>query len=57
VEQVADGLPDGRLVMIPDVAHTLVFTAPVELTEASRPFLDESRLFDQENEPPLTSTL
>jgi 2-hydroxy-6-oxonona-2,4-dienedioate hydrolase len=57
VEQVADGLPDGRLVMIPDVAHTLVFTAPVELTEASRPFLDESPLFDQENEPPLTSTL
>jgi 2-hydroxy-6-oxonona-2,4-dienedioate hydrolase len=57
VEQIADGLPDGRLVMIPDVAHTLVFTAPVELTEASRPFLDESPLFDQENEPPLTSTL
>jgi 2-hydroxy-6-oxonona-2,4-dienedioate hydrolase len=57
VEQVADGLPAGRLVVIPEVAHTLVFTSPVELTAASRPFLDESVLLDQENEPPLTSTL
>lgn len=57
VEQVTDGLPDGRLIVIPAVAHTLVFTSPVELTGASRPFLDESVLLDQENEPPLAPTL
>jgi 2-hydroxy-6-oxonona-2,4-dienedioate hydrolase len=32
-------LPQGRLVEIPQVAHTLVFTAPVELAGATRSFL------------------
>ncbi len=43
-EMVADGLPGGELEIIPDVAHTLVFTAPKELAEASRPFLDRTTL-------------
>jgi pimeloyl-ACP methyl ester carboxylesterase len=34
-------LPRGQLVIIPDVAHTLVFTAPVQLAEATRAFLSE----------------
>jgi 2-hydroxy-6-oxonona-2,4-dienedioate hydrolase len=40
-ELVTKLLPDGRLKIMPGVAHTLVFTAPIELAEASRPFLDE----------------
>lgn len=40
-EQVADGLPDGRLVVIPKVAHTLVFTSPRELVDVSRPFIQQ----------------
>ncbi|MCT7377970.1 alpha/beta fold hydrolase [Chelativorans salis] len=41
-EQVAEGLPNGRLALIPDVARTLVFTAPEELVAVTRPFLDPS---------------
>jgi 2-hydroxy-6-oxonona-2,4-dienedioate hydrolase len=37
--QVARGLPDGELVIIPDVAHTLCYTAPVQLADASMDFL------------------
>lgn len=37
--QVAEGLPRGTFVQIPDVAHTLVFTAPVQLAEVTREFL------------------
>lgn len=42
-ETVTNLSPNGRLTVLPDVAHTLVFTAPMELAEASRPFLDEVR--------------
>jgi 2-hydroxy-6-oxonona-2,4-dienedioate hydrolase len=42
-EEVARKLPNGRLVIIPDVAHTLVFTHPRELAKASLPFLAEHR--------------
>jgi pimeloyl-ACP methyl ester carboxylesterase len=37
-------LPDGRLVEIPDVAHTLCYTAPVELARVTGVFLDEARV-------------
>ncbi len=37
--QVARGLPDGELMIIPDVAHTLCYTAPVQLADASMDFL------------------
>jgi 2-hydroxy-6-oxonona-2,4-dienedioate hydrolase len=40
-ETVARLLPRGRLAIIPEVAHTLVLTSPVELAAASRPFLLE----------------
>ena len=43
-EAVTAGLPAGRLVVIPNVSHTLVFTSPVELTTVSRPFLEETTL-------------
>ena len=39
-ERVAADLPDGRLVVIPEVAHTLVFTSPRELAGVNRPFID-----------------
>ena len=42
-EDVAYLLPNGRLVLIPDVAHTLVFTAPVQLAAVSCQFLQEDR--------------
>ena len=35
--------PRGQLLIIPDVAHTLVFIAPVPLAEAARAFLNEER--------------
>lgn len=41
-EEVARRLPRGRLSVIPDVAHTLVYTAAPQLVEVSRPFLLES---------------
>jgi pimeloyl-ACP methyl ester carboxylesterase len=37
---LAERLPAGRFAEIPGVAHTLVFTAPAELAEVSRRFLD-----------------
>ena len=40
-EQVCSLVQDGRLELIPDVAHTLVFTAPKQLSRVSRSFLDE----------------
>lgn len=38
---LAQRLPNGRVVEIPGVAHTLCYTAPVELARVSRLFLDE----------------
>jgi 2-hydroxy-6-oxonona-2,4-dienedioate hydrolase len=43
VEEVTCRLPHGRLVVIPEVAHTLVYTTPQELMGVTRPFLDEAR--------------
>jgi pimeloyl-ACP methyl ester carboxylesterase len=40
--EIARRLPDGRHVEIPDVAHTLVYTAPEELAAVTRLFLDEA---------------
>ena len=40
-EYVASSLPRGRLVLIPEVAHTLCYTAPTELAEVTRAFLCE----------------
>lgn len=42
-ETVTRLLPHGRLSVLPGVAHTLVFTSPMELAAASRPFFDELR--------------
>jgi 2-hydroxy-6-oxonona-2,4-dienedioate hydrolase len=42
VEEVIDRLPHGRLVVIPGVAHTLVYTSPLELARVISPFLDEA---------------
>jgi 2-hydroxy-6-oxonona-2,4-dienedioate hydrolase len=41
-EEVTRRLPEGRLVEIPKVSHTLCWTSPVELAGVSRPFLDEA---------------
>ena len=41
-EEVTRRLPDGRLVEIPKVSHTLCWTSPVELAGVSRPFLAEA---------------
>jgi 2-hydroxy-6-oxonona-2,4-dienedioate hydrolase len=38
---VADRLPRGRLTVIPDVAHTLCYTAPRELADVTRRFLEQ----------------
>jgi pimeloyl-ACP methyl ester carboxylesterase len=43
-EAVTRGLPDGRLVVIPGVAHTLVFTAPEQLAAVTRQFLRPLRV-------------
>ncbi len=40
-ELVARRLPDGRLALIPGVAHTLVFTAPGQLAAVTQQFLCE----------------
>ena len=37
--EVAKRLPRGKLVQLPGVAHTLVFTAPQPLAEVTKPFL------------------
>jgi 2-hydroxy-6-oxonona-2,4-dienedioate hydrolase len=42
-EEIVRLLPCGRLVVLPGVAHTLVYTAPCELVHVTRPFLDETR--------------
>lgn len=42
-EEVTRRLPRGELAEIPDVAHTLVYTAPVQLAEVTRRFLDAAR--------------
>lgn len=42
-DQLVSLLPDGRLHIIPEVAHTLVVTAPVELARATRDFVFEGR--------------
>jgi pimeloyl-ACP methyl ester carboxylesterase len=39
--QVSALLPQGRLVEIPAVAHTLVYTAPEQLAQVTRQFLEE----------------
>ena len=38
-EEVARLLPDGRLVVVPGAAHTMVTVAPLELARVARPFL------------------
>lgn len=48
-ERLVRDLPDGELAVIPDVAHTLVFTHPSELADASRPFLLAHRPLDPAN--------
>jgi 2-hydroxy-6-oxonona-2,4-dienedioate hydrolase len=40
-EYVAHHLPLGRLALIPDVAHTLCYTAPAKLADVARTFLAE----------------
>lgn len=41
-ERLAGLLPQGRLVEIPKVAHTVVYTAPVELAWVTQSFLSET---------------
>jgi 2-hydroxy-6-oxonona-2,4-dienedioate hydrolase len=41
-EELARRSPRGQLAVIPEVAHTLVYTAPSELARVTRAFLDES---------------
>ena len=41
-EQVAARIPHGRLVQIPAVAHTLVFTAPAQLAAVTEQFLADA---------------
>ena len=48
-EFVARRLPRGRLAVIPDVAHTLCYTAPGPLAEVTSAFLDDV----QATRPPL----
>lgn len=42
-EEFTRRLPQGRLVIIPEVAHTLVYTSPKELLEVAEPFLEDAR--------------
>ena len=48
-EEIVRLLPRGQLVVIPEVAHTLVYTAPCELVRVTQPFLDEARQRSQEH--------
>jgi len=38
---VASRLPAGKLAEIPGVAHTLVFTAPAQLAEITKKFVEQ----------------
>lgn len=40
-EQVARGIPNGRIAIMPDEAHTLVFTAPEKLAQTAAAFFRE----------------
>lgn len=40
-DPICQRLPQGRLVVIPGLYHTLVFTNPLELVRVCRPFLDD----------------
>lgn len=42
-EEVASLLPNGRLVVIPGAAHTINYSAPLELSRVTLPFLSGSR--------------
>jgi 2-hydroxy-6-oxonona-2,4-dienedioate hydrolase len=42
-EEIARLCPQGRLALIPEVAHTLCYTAPVQLAAVSRSFLNEAK--------------
>lgn len=42
-EDIARLCPRGQLAVIPDVAHTLCYTAPVQLAEVTRSFVNEGR--------------
>jgi 2-hydroxy-6-oxonona-2,4-dienedioate hydrolase len=42
-EEIARLCPQGRLAIIPGVAHTLCYTAPVQLAAVSRSFVNEIR--------------
>ena len=42
-EDIARLCPRGRLVLIPEVAHTLCYTAPVELADVTRSFVNEAK--------------
>ncbi|PMR73254.1 alpha/beta fold hydrolase [Billgrantia endophytica] len=41
-EMLARRLPRGELQVLPNIAHTLVFTAPVQLADATRVFMEEN---------------
>jgi pimeloyl-ACP methyl ester carboxylesterase len=41
-EEITRLCPHGRLVIIPGVAHTLCYNAPVELAAVSRSFINEA---------------
>ena len=51
LEELVRLLPHGQLVVIPEVAHTLVYTAPCELVRVTRPFLDEASEGSQKHLP------
>jgi 2-hydroxy-6-oxonona-2,4-dienedioate hydrolase len=42
-EEIARLCPQGRLVLIPGVAHTLCYTAPAQLAAVTRSFVNEAR--------------
>ena len=42
-EDIARMCPRGRLVIIPAVAHTLCYTAPVQLADVTRSFVNEAK--------------
>ncbi len=50
-EEITRQLPQGRKVIIPDVQHTLVWTAPHQLARVCRPFLKSTK----GNQPALQS--